>query len=95
VLGQHGADRLDTPTQATVVALLTAVGVLADELHDQREGRSSSAPKKAAAAFRIEFARRSSAFSRFNRLTSADSSLVTPGRAPSAQAGTSSTCSQT
>jgi len=36
VLGQHGTDRLDTPTQATGFA---AVGVVADELHDQREGR--------------------------------------------------------
>jgi len=56
--------------------------VLADEAHDHREGRSSSTPKKAAAAFRIELARLSSAFSRFNRQTSADSSLVAPGRAP-------------
>ena len=44
------------------------------------EGRSSSAAKKADAAFRISLARRSSAFSRLSRLTSADSSLVVPGR---------------
>jgi len=35
VLGQHGADRLDTPAQTAVSHALTAVGVLADELHDQ------------------------------------------------------------
>ena len=55
----------------------------ADEVHDQREGRSSSAPKKAAAAFKMPFARFSSATSRLSRRVSADSSLVTPGREPS------------
>ena len=45
-------------------------------------GRSSSAAKNADAAFRISFARRSSAFSFFSRLISALSSEVTPGRAP-------------
>jgi len=38
--------------------------------------------EKAEAAFKIEFARRRSAFSRFNRLSSTDSSAVTPPRAP-------------
>ena len=76
VLAQHGADRLDTPPQPTGLAV---VGVLADELHDQREGRSSSAAKKADAAFKIALARFSSAFSRFNRFTSADSSVRGPG----------------
>jgi len=57
-------------------------GVDADEVHDQREGRSSSAAKKAEAAFKIEFARRSSAISRFNRFSSTDSSVVTPARVP-------------
>ena len=79
VLGEHPADRLDTPAQATGFAV---VGVLADEVHDHREGRSSSAPKKAAAAFKMALARFSSAFSRFSRRTSADSSVVVPGRAP-------------
>ena len=79
VLGEHPADRLDTPAQPTVLAV---VGVLADEVHDHREGRSSSAPKKAAAAFKMALARFSSAFSRFSRRTSADSSVVVPGRAP-------------
>jgi hypothetical protein len=37
--------------------------------------------KKAEAAFE-DLTRRSSAFSRFSRLISADSSLVTPGRVP-------------
>jgi len=54
--------------------------VLVDERHDQCSGRSSSAAKKADAA--IAFARLSSAFSLFNRLTSADSSVVTPRRDP-------------
>jgi hypothetical protein len=35
--------------------------------------------RKADAAFRIAFARRNSAFSRFNRFSSADSSDVVPG----------------
>ena len=53
--------------------------MLADEVHDQRCGRSSSAAKKAEAAFKIAFARFSSAFSRFNaRFSSADSSVVAP-----------------
>src|SRR4029077_18864783 len=79
VLTQHGADRLDTPRQPTILAV---VGVRADELHDQREGRSSSAAKKADAAFKMALARFSSAFSRFSRRTSADSSVVVPARAP-------------
>jgi len=37
---------------------------------------------KKAEAFRIAFARRSSAFSRFNRFTSGDSSDVIPGCSP-------------
>jgi len=79
VLGEHGADRLNTPSQTT---RLLMVGVLADEVHDHSPGRSSSAAKKTDAAFRIAFARRSSAFSRFSRLISADSSLLSPGRDP-------------
>jgi len=38
VLGQHGADRLDTPPQATIRLALAAAGVLADEVHDQAAG---------------------------------------------------------
>ena len=78
-LGQGGADRLDTPPQPVT---LTPVGVLVDELRDQREGRSSSAAKKADAAFRMALARLRSAFSRFNRRTSKDSSVAVPGRSP-------------
>ena len=37
---------------------------------------------KTEAAFKISLARRSSAFSRFSRLISALSALVTPGRCP-------------
>src|SRR3954471_4895125 len=40
MLGQHGADRLDTPPQAVYV---TSSLVGADELYDQWWGRSSSA----------------------------------------------------
>lgn len=76
VLREHPTDRLDTPPQP---ARLCAAGVFADEVDDHCAGRSSSAAKKAA-AFRIEFARRNSAFSLFNRFTSADSSDVTPAR---------------
>ena len=50
-------------------------------------GRSSSAAKKADAAFRISFARRSSAFSRLSRLISADSSVVVPGRGAAVDLG--------
>ena len=59
-----------------------AVPVLVDEAHERRCGRSSSAAKKAEAAFKISFARRSSATSRLSRLTSSDSSVVVPGLAP-------------
>jgi len=45
-------------------------------------GRSSSAAKNDEAAFKISFARRSSAFSRFRRLISDCSSLLTPGGNP-------------
>jgi hypothetical protein len=78
VLGQHSADRLHTPSQATGFGPVALVCV--DELHDHRCGRSSSAAKKLEAALRIALARRSSAFSRRSRLISAASSLVTPAR---------------
>src|SRR4029453_18356901 len=73
VRSQHAADRLN-PTKAGLI--------LVDEPHERVCGRSSSAAKKADAAFKISFARRSSAFSRLSRFSSADSSLVTPGRWP-------------
>src|SRR5262249_39731264 len=80
VLAQHGADRLDTPAQP---ARTHAAGlVLVDEPHERCCGRSSPAAKKTDAALRISLARRSSAFSRFSRLISACSSLVSPGRVP-------------
>jgi hypothetical protein len=53
VLAQHATDRLN-PTEASPV--------LVDEPHECVCGRSSSAAKKAEAAFKISFARRSSAF---------------------------------
>src|SRR5690348_15160083 len=72
VAGQDFADRLDSEH--------LPVGV--DERYERFDGRSSSAAKKAEAALRISFARRSSAFSAFSRLISAASSEVTPGRWP-------------
>ena len=63
MLGQHGADRLDAPDQATGLAVAM---VSADELHDQWCGRSSPAAKKVETALRIPLARLSSAFSRRN-----------------------------
>ena len=70
---------VDAPSQAAAVA---AALVVADKRHDHRLGRSSSAAKKADAAFKIALARFNSAFSRRSRFTSADSSVLVPGRAP-------------
>ena len=72
MLGEHSADRLDTPSEATI----STVFVLLDERDYRRCGRSSSAAKKAEAAFNISFARRNSAFSRFNRLISTAASVL-------------------
>src|SRR5690606_6921576 len=69
---QHAADGLDPETMLHRV----------DESDHLVVGRSSSAAKNADAAFRISFARRSSAFSFFNRFNSACSTEVIPGRAP-------------
>src|ERR671910_3351782 len=70
---QHLADRLDPVT----------IPVLVD-VDDHLVGRrSSSAPKKAAADFRISLARRSSRFSRSSDFSRWRSSLVSPGRRPS------------
>src|ERR1700752_5166695 len=78
--GQLWPDRLDTPPQTIgTVAVALMIG---DEPGDQCCGRSSSAAKKADAVFKIELALRNSAFSRFNRLSSADSSVVVPAREP-------------
>jgi hypothetical protein len=73
VVGEDPADRLDAAE---------AVLVLVDERYERVCGRSSSAAKKLAAAFRISLARFSSAFSFFNTLSWADSSVVAPGRVP-------------
>ncbi len=69
VLGEHAADRLDAAE---------AGPVLVDERYERVCGRSSSAAKRDAAAFRMSFARFSSAFSFFNALSWADSSVVVP-----------------
>ncbi|GAQ65241.1 zinc-binding dehydrogenase [Streptomyces scabiei] len=58
------------------------LAVRIDERYERFDGRSSSAAKRADAAFKISFARRGSAFSAFRRLISAASSEVTPGRRP-------------
>ena len=79
-LSELVADRLDTPPQ-TVWAILVAP-MIGDEPGDQCWGRSSSAAKKADAVFKIALALRNSEFSRFNRFSSADSSVEVPGRAP-------------
>ena len=70
VVGEDPADRLDAAE---------AVLVLVDERYERVCGRSSSAAKKDAAAFRMSFARFSSAFSFFIALICADSSEVVPG----------------
>ena len=70
VLGEHPADRLDPEP--------VPVGV--DEGDHLGDWRSSSAPKKCAAAFKISFARRSSLFSRSSSRIRARSSVVNPGR---------------
>src|SRR5690606_31246724 len=72
VCGQHPADRLDPEH------LLERV----DERYERLCGRSSSAAKKAEAAFKISFARRSSATSARSRLISSASAVVVPGRWP-------------
>jgi hypothetical protein len=56
--------------------------MIRDERYECGSRGSSSLAKKADAAFKISFARRSSWFSRRSRFSSADSSLVDPGRAP-------------
>ncbi len=71
VLAEHGAHRLDTPFETISAHPVSLVG--ADELHDYDEGRSSSAAKKAEAAFKIAFARLSSAFSRRSLRRTSDS----------------------
>ncbi len=71
VLAQHAADRLDPEH----------IAVLIDERGQNFGGRSSSAAKKAEAALRSSFARRSSAFSFFSSRISASSWVVYPVRA--------------
>src|SRR3954449_12809720 len=67
------ADRLDPEL----------VFVFVDVADGQREGRSSSAAKKADALFRMAFARRSSRTSRSSSASRLASSVVVPGRVPS------------
>jgi hypothetical protein len=51
------------------------VTMLVDEPHERGDGRSSSAAKKADAISKIEFARRSSRFSRSNSTSRAPASI--------------------
>src|SRR3954469_18195521 len=69
---QLRADRLDPEL----------VFVFVDVADGQREGRSSSAAKKADALFRMAFARRSSRTSRSSSASRDASSVVVPGRVP-------------
>src|SRR5699024_8946024 len=69
VLTQHPADRLGPET------LLMS----ADECHYFFDWRSSSAPKKADADFKISLARRNSLFSRSRRFIRSRLSLLSPG----------------
>ena len=71
--GERPADRLD-PAEA--------VPVLVDERYERVCGRSSSAAKKLAAAFRISFARFSSAFSFFIALICGGLLRRRPGTLP-------------
>src|SRR5699024_6149731 len=74
LLTQDAEDRLDC----------IALGAhLVDERADQRLRGSSSPAKKIEARRRISLSSRSRLFSAFRRLTSADSSVVMPGRVPS------------
>src|SRR5699024_6507316 len=74
LLAQDAEDRLDC----------IALGAhLVDERADQRFRGSSSPAKKIEALRRISLSSRNRLTSAFRRLTSADSSLVTPGRGPS------------
>ncbi len=84
MLGEHGAHGLDSPNQPspTIGAGRLVILVLGDEPNYRLAGRSSSAPKKIAAALRISLALRNSAFSRLRRLSSSDCSLLTPGGCP-------------
>ena len=51
-LGELRADRLDPPAKTLPIGIgVTVTDVVGDERHDQRSGRSSSAAKKADAAF--------------------------------------------
>jgi len=68
--GERRGDRLDS--KHVLVPL--------DVVDDQRQGRSSSAAKKAEAVRKIAFARRSSLFSRSSSLTRTASPVVIPGR---------------
>ena len=61
--------------------------MIGDEPGDQRCGRSSSAAKKAEAVFKIALALRNSLTSRLSFFSSADSSLVVPGREPGIDLG--------
>ena len=75
---QARADRLDPPS--TPIGRSVPVGVDEGDYFFRR--RSSSAPKKVAAACKMSLERRSSKFSLRSRFSSACSSLVSPGRLP-------------
>src|SRR5699024_8255749 len=74
LLAQDAKDRLDC---------ITLGSHLVDERADHRPRGSSSPAKKIEARRKISLSSRNRRFSVLSRLTSADSSLVTPGRVPS------------
>ena len=81
VLAQHGADRLDTPSQATVRSRWSACSRMNSTISG-RAGRARPRRKpRPPSGSRSRGAARRSLVSA--ACTSADSSLVTPGRAPS------------
>src|SRR3954470_13867386 len=84
MLRQHGTHGLDTPPEPApaIGAGHLVVLVCGDEPDHRLPGRSSSAPKKIAAAFKISLARRNSAISLRSVLFSSAICEVTPGRWP-------------
>src|SRR6478672_6202097 len=84
MLREHSTHGLDTPAQPgpAVGTGHLVVLVFGDEPDHRLPGRSSSAPKKIAAAFKISLARRSSAISLRSALFSSAICRVTPGRWP-------------
>jgi hypothetical protein len=78
-LGGHAHTHFVNDSDGSVVAVDSVLG---NEPNHRLPGRSSSAPKKIPAAFKISLARRNSAISLRNALFSSAICDVTPGRRP-------------